>query len=158
MIKIKPLPAGLTMRDREVMIATGFGSGRLSPAPGTWGTLAAWVLALIWGPKLMLIALPMAVAGGLWAIRKYQDRSGEHDPGMIVIDEWAGIWVALAFTTTTFEMVLALVLFRILDIWKPWPIRWLDKNVSGAMGVMLDDIAAGLLAGVCVAGYGLWIL
>lgn len=157
MITIKPLPGNMTMSESYAMIATGFGSGRISPAPGTWGTLAAWILAFFWGQTLLMVAIPFALLGGVWAIRKFQEHSGDHDNGMIVIDEWVGIWITLLFATFIDQWILAFILFRIFDIWKPFPIGWLDKKVPGAWGVMIDDVVAGLFAGLCLYGYGLWM-
>ena len=69
---------------------------------------------------------------------------GKLDPSWVVIDEWAGLAAALIGTYTLPSMLVALVLFRFFDIFKPWPISWLDRNIGGAFGVMLDDVAAGL--------------
>jgi len=160
MISIKSLPNHLTLRNPAALIATGFGSGLIHPAPGTWGTLAAWILGLMvmsQGKVILLLALLAAVIAGLWAIEKFQAASGEHDSGMIVIDEWAGIWLAMLLIAPFWDqIILVFVLFRIFDIWKPWPIGWMDKNIKGAWGVMADDLAAGALAGAIVYGYGLW--
>lgn len=153
----KPLPAGLTMKNPAALIATGFGSGRMYPAPGTWGTLAAWVIGFVMSKPALIVALVLAVIGGLWAIKKYEAQSATHDSGMIVIDEWAGVWLAMLFASFLDQAILAFVLFRALDIIKPGLIGWLDKNVSGAWGVMADDLAAGLAAGIIVYGYGLWM-
>lgn len=161
MIRITPLPGNLSMRDPAVLIATGLGSGRLTPASGTWGTLAAWVLALFLlshGKVVLILALLAAVIAGFWAIEKYEAASNDHDSGTIVIDEWAGIWLTLLFAAPFWDhLLLSFLLFRLFDIWKPWPIRWLERNISGPSGVIVDDLAAGLLAGICVYGYATWI-
>ncbi len=157
MIKITPLPVGLQWRNPAVLIATGLGSGRLSPAPGTWGTLAAWLLALALPKTAIIFLLVAACAAGFWAITEFQKKSGTHDNGMIVIDEWAGIWIAMLFANSPEGLLLALLLFRIFDVLKPWPVSHFDKNVHGAEGVMLDDIVAGIMAGICVYGAGLWM-
>jgi phosphatidylglycerophosphatase A len=157
MMAFKPLPAGMTMKNPAALIATGFGSGRMHPAPGTWGTLAAWVLGFVMTKHALAIAFIVAMLAGLWAVRRFEAESASHDNGMIVIDEWAGMWLAMMFASFWDQAVLAFVLFRFFDIWKPWPIRWMDKNIAGAWGVMVDDVAAGLAAGVLVYGYGLWI-
>lgn len=161
-MKIRPLPAPLSMRDPAVLIATGLGSGRLTPAPGTWGTLAAWLLGAylmeIQGKPAVFLALMAATAIGWWAIEQWEDKSGDHDNGMIVIDEWAGIFLTLLFCTPHWISILAaLVLFRVFDILKPFPIGWLDKNVQGPAGVMVDDLMAGIYAGICVWGLS-WII
>lgn len=162
MISIKPLPSMMTMKDPAVLIATGLGSGRLAPAPGTWGTAAAWVIGLMLmsqGKAVIALAIAASIIAGLWAVEKFEAACGSHDNGMIVIDEWAGIWVTLLLAAPFWDqLILGFAVFRLFDIWKPWPIRWLDKNVAGAWGVMIDDIVAGLAAGLCVYGYGLWTL
>ncbi|MBU6235325.1 MAG: phosphatidylglycerophosphatase A [Alphaproteobacteria bacterium] len=154
-----PLPAPLVWKSPEVLIATGLGSGRISPASGTWGTLAAWVLAVTLPKTAIIFLLILACAAGFWAINEFQKKSGTHDNGMIVIDEWAGIWVAMLFCMPhrLDQLALAFLLFRIFDVLKPWPVSHFDKNVEGAEGVMLDDIVAGVMAGICVYGYGLWM-
>lgn len=157
MIKISPLPEGLVWRDPAVLIATGLGSGRFSPASGTWGTLAAWLLALALPKPAIILLLILACAGGFWAITEFQKKSGTHDAGMIVIDEWAGIWIAMLFAHSPEGLLLAFLFFRIFDVLKPWPVSHFDKNVEGAEGVMLDDIVAGVMAGICVYGVGLWM-
>lgn len=161
-MKIRALPYPLTMRDPAVLIATGFGSGRLTPAPGTWGTLAAWLLGAYMlhanGKPAVFLALMAAMAIGWWAVERWEIKSNDHDNGMIVIDEWAGIFLTLLFCAPNWISVLAaLVLFRFFDILKPFPINWLDKNVQGPAGVMLDDIMAGIYAGLCVWGLS-WII
>lgn len=158
MIKIAPLPAPLSNRDPAVLIATGFGSGRLAPAPGTWGSVAAWLLALAMPKALLVVAIVLALAGGWWAVTSFQKQSETHDSGMIVIDEWAGVWIAMLFTACSClgPALLALFFFRVFDVLKPWPIRWLDRELGGAAGVMLDDVAAGLAAGMCVWGVTQW--
>jgi phosphatidylglycerophosphatase A len=157
MIKISPLPANLHWLDPAVLIATGLGSGRITPAPGTWGTLAAFAIAFALPKTAIIFLLMLACVSGFWAITQFQTKSQTHDSGMIVIDEWAGIWIAMLFAYTPLQLVLAFVLFRLFDILKPWPVRHFDQNVKGAEGVMMDDIVAGLMAGIIVYGAGLWM-
>jgi phosphatidylglycerophosphatase A len=136
-------------------IACGFGSG-LSPwAPGTMGSLAALL------PWLALRQLPMwgcllAIAGifvlGIWVSNRLTARLSLHDPGCIVIDEFVGQWLALCFAPAGFLWIVAgFVLFRIFDVWKPWPVSWADRNVGGGLGVMLDDVVAGVVAAIVLA-------
>ena len=153
----KPLPTGMSMKNPATLIATGFGSGRMYPMPGTWGSMAAWILAFVVSKPVLIVAFVLACIGGLWAAKHFEDQSHSHDSNMIVIDEWAGMWLAMLFASFLDQAVLAFVLFRVFDIWKPGLIGWLDKNVSGAWGVMADDLAAGLAAGIIVYGYGLWM-
>lgn len=126
-----------------------FKIGKLPLAPGTWSSLAAvsiWLLVAdsVAGP--VFIALTALVAGlGFWSAAVIVRATGERDPSRIVIDEWAGQWTALIALPVTWEYGLAAFsLFRLLDIWKPWPIRALDNQASG-WGVMADDLAAGFL-------------
>ncbi|MEM1373757.1 MAG: phosphatidylglycerophosphatase A [Pseudomonadota bacterium] len=134
--------------------------GYLRPAPGTWGSLAAAVLAVplisFGSPALLLGCIVLSFALGLWATRR-ETASGPHDPSEIVVDEVAGQWVALLPIALLFEqrdageayfygaVAFAFALFRLFDIWKPWPVSWADRRTD-AWGVMLDDIVAGILA------------
>lgn len=148
-------------------VATLAGIGRLTPAPGTWGSLAAlpagWVLHGLGGFPLLAAATLAAIALGYWAAGKEHAAGVPHDAPEIVIDELAGLWIALwplsaglwhagapAWLFPWPGWVGAFVLFRLLDIWKPGPVGWADRQ-PGAMGVMLDDVIAGGLAAVGVA-------
>jgi phosphatidylglycerophosphatase A len=132
-------------------IASLLGAGFLRPAPGTWGSAAA----LVPGAALLALAGPLAVAAGAvvlavlgwWAVGRELQRDADPDPGWIVIDEAAGIWVALAgLPGFGWPGVLAaFALFRLLDIAKPGPVGWADRK-GGAAGVMLDDLLAGAIA------------
>ncbi|MEQ9488404.1 MAG: phosphatidylglycerophosphatase A [Alphaproteobacteria bacterium] len=152
----KPVP----LSDPGVMIATVFGIGRIRPAPGTWGSLAALPLPLLapagFDPLLLIPAAALAFIIGCWAANRYQQLSGAHDAGEVVIDEVCGQWIALCLVALTPIAILAgFVLFRLFDIVKPWPIRWADKNIGGGFGVMLDDVLAGVAAAVCLYGIAL---
>lgn len=135
------------------ILATWFGAGLVPRAPGTWGTLAA--LPFAWGllsiaswPGLAVAALAV-YALGLWSAGAYMAHTKTHDPGQIVIDEVVGVWIALLpAPLAPLPFVLGVVLFRFFDIVKPWPISWIDRNVGGAHGVMLDDVLAGAFAGI----------
>lgn len=141
-------------------VATWGGSGMLPKAPGTWGTLAALPCAYVILLSPFSWALPAATALvlglGLWAGKIYMEKSKTHDPGQIVVDEVVGQWLVLIPLGTRvrpLEWLLAFILFRLFDIWKPWPICVADRRVSGSFGVMLDDILAGILAAVIMIGY-----
>ena len=139
--------------------------GTLRPAPGTWGSLAALpcalVLYLLGGPLLLLVLTIVVGTAGVWTIRHQIDASTDKDPAEIVIDEVAGQWVALlpvafgawhagaAVTALWPGWLAAFILFRLFDIWKPGPIGWADAR-GDALGVMLDDLIAGVFAGLCV--------
>ncbi|MFU8819778.1 MAG: phosphatidylglycerophosphatase A [Desulfurivibrio sp.] len=140
--------------DKLVMLlATGFGLGRLPKAPGTWGTLAAFPIQLA-----LLTLAPLTYALALAAIfilavvvagmaEKILDRP---DPGMVVIDEIIGMLIALiAVPATPLAWLAAFLFFRFFDILKPWPIRLIDQRCHGGLGIVLDDILAGLYALAC---------
>lgn len=147
----------LDFKNPATWVATWFGCGLIHPAPGTWGTLGGLplglVLLLFGGKYALIVGIILVTIAGLWAARRFEDMTGHHDHGMIVIDEVAGIWITLLATTLApVSIILAVVLFRAFDILKPWPISWLDKNIGGAWGVMLDDLVAGVAAGLCLWG------
>jgi phosphatidylglycerophosphatase A len=148
------------------VVATFFGAGMMKPGPGTYGSVAA---VLLWfgvahfsGVGLVGLAVGTAVAAlaavlvGIPAATIAARESGRKDPGFVVIDEVAGQWIALIGMRPDWRhAALALALFRVFDIWKPWPIRRLEKLPEGT-GIMLDDVAAGVLAmavGLVVGGW-----
>ena len=139
------------------LVATGFGTGRLPAAPGTWGSLAAlpvaWLLVSAGGAPLLAAAAAVTSLVGWWASAAYlrtSDSGG--DPGEVVIDEIAGQWIALLFAPHTLTAyALAFALFRLFDIWKPWPVGWADRNLPGGRGVMADDLLAGVYAALGTA-------
>jgi phosphatidylglycerophosphatase A len=137
-------------------LATFFGAGFLKPGPGTYGSAAALLLwyaaAHIFHPGFItlaiatLIAAILATAIGIPASTIVAREAGREDPGFVVIDEVAGQLIALILAAPVWsEAILALLLFRLFDIWKPWPIRRLEELPEGT-GIMLDDVAAGILA------------
>lgn len=146
-------PPRPSLRDPAVLLATVFGIGRLPKAPGTWGSLAAlpfgWWIASLGGPLALAIAAAAVFAVGIWACAGYERATGTHDSGDCVIDEVAGQWIVLLVTPLDpLFYAGAFVLFRVFDILKPWPTGWADKNVHGGLGVMLDDVLAGLQGAV----------
>jgi phosphatidylglycerophosphatase A len=131
-------------------IATACGAGYSPVAPGTCGTLVtvplAWALAgLPWWQFAIVVAGVIAV--GIWAADRADRAWGTHDSGRIVIDEVAGYLVTVAAVDRASWAPLAVgfVVFRALDITKPPPIRWLDQNLPGGFGVVIDDVAAGVV-------------
>lgn len=137
------------LQDPRLLIAFGFGSGLLKPAPGTWGSLVGLLLFL---PLATLPDPAFAAAVGVGAVLGVPlctyagKRLGVADHPGIVWDEIIGVWLALAFLPLEVApLVAGFVLFRFFDIIKPWPISLLER-ISGGLGVMLDDIAAGLAA------------
>lgn len=137
--------------------SVGFGSGLLKPAPGTWGSLFGLCIGyiLLQQPFALLALLggSLVITGiSTVCISLIEEASGIHDAPEIVVDEIAGQWVALAplaiLPYSWFELSISFFLFRLFDIWKPWPIGPLDKKVSGGFGVMIDDLVAGIFAAI----------
>jgi len=130
----------------------------LSPyAPGTVGTIAGAVVAFLILQHLPLSTLfLLTILITIIAVKEinlYEKETSTHDPREIVIDEVAGIWFAFVLSSATItQMILSVVFFRIFDIWKPSVIGRIDKNVKGGLGVMGDDLLAGMFAGICSAG------
>jgi phosphatidylglycerophosphatase A len=135
-------------------IATFGGAGLIKPAPGTWGSLAALPFAYVIGTTFGSLGLAFSAllifALGAWSAGAYERSSGAHDPSEVVIDEVAGQWIALLpviyFGLGWIGWLLAFALFRLFDIWKPGPIRQLDRRFPGGIGTMIDDVAAGVVA------------
>lgn len=143
---IKPTPFSSPMQ----FLAFGFGSG-LSPwAPGTAGTLLAIPLYLLvahWSLPVYTGFIVLTIVLGTWFCDAASRELDVHDHPGIVWDEFVGYWITMwALPTTWTWMVAGFVVFRILDITKPWPIGLLDKKVKGGFGIMIDDIVAGVLA------------
>jgi phosphatidylglycerophosphatase A len=138
------------MSDPVLFLAFGFGSGLAKKAPGTFGTLAAvplYLLLVQTGQLPYWILTALVSVFGIWICGKAAEKLGEHDFGGIVWDEIAGLLVTLAFVPFSWPAVIVgFVLFRLFDIVKPWPIRWIDQQVTGGLGIMLDDIVAGFFA------------
>lgn len=131
-----------------MLIATGFYSGYLPKAPGTWGSLVGLLLFFL----LHRLSLPvyLAVVAGLFIVGFFTAGGAEKildskDPGIIVIDEIVGILVAMiAVPLTPLTMIIGFILFRIFDIAKPFPVNFFDQRFHGGLGIMLDDVVAGL--------------
>lgn len=131
-------------------LATAFGAGYSPIAPGTCGTIVtiplAWALApLVMWQYLAITAGIIALA--IWAAHRADLAWGSHDSGRIVIDEVAGYLVTMTFVSRTSAVALGIgfIVFRALDITKPFPVRWIDQNWPGGWGVVLDDVAAGVM-------------
>lgn len=127
------------------LVATLGGAGLLRPGPGTWGSAVVLPLVLL-GPLSCLVLALVVTLAGYWAAQQVL-RDDTEDPGWFVADEGAGMLIALAaLPAATWPGVLAaFALFRLLDIAKPWPVSWADRQ-AGALGVMLDDLVAGAIA------------
>ena len=152
--------------DPYYFVAFGFGSGLLPGAPGTWGSLvglAVYLLVALLAPPdpiLWLACVGVALIGGIALCDKVSRDMGEHDHAGIVWDEITGIWLVLvAIPPGWYWLVVAFILFRLLDIVKPWPIAWIDSRVKGGVGIMLDDVLAALIAWLVIQvahGYFAW--
>ena len=131
-------------------LAFGFGSGLSPKAPGTAGTLAAipLYLLLVQLPLLgYLLAVCLITLGGIWLCGESSRRLGVHDHGGIVWDEFAGFFVTMIAAPSGWVWIgLGFALFRLFDIWKPWPVRVADRHIHGGLGIMLDDLLAGVYA------------
>lgn len=149
------------LSDPAQLLATGFGSGLAPWMPGTVGTLAAlpaaWLLTLLpLGLQLLLVAL--AAVAGCWLCGAAARAAGVHDHPAIVWDEFVGLWLAcIALPDGLWALPAAFLLFRLLDIVKPWPIRLVDRRVGGGLGIMLDDLLAGAGAWLVLQGVA-WLL
>ncbi|WP_205881861.1 phosphatidylglycerophosphatase A [Leeia sp.] len=134
-------------------LSLGLGSGLMRPAPGTWGSLASWPLYLLmahWLTPMQIVwaCLPLFVLG-VFCCARTGKALGVVDHGAIVWDEMVACWLLFALTPAAlWSQLLALLLFRLFDISKPWPIRWLDARMKNGFGVMLDDLLAMLFAWV----------
>ena len=162
-----PLPANASLPDRLVYwLGIGLGSGLPRRAPGTWGTVGSIVIAI---PLLSLGFVPFLIITilscviGSWICGRTSELMGGHDNPHIVWDEWAGMWLTLlplsymgiangnswqniTQPSSIVAIIIAFILFRFFDIIKPPPIGWADKKVAGGLGIMLDDIIAGVMA------------
>ena len=139
----------------SVLMATFFGVGFIPGAPGTYGAIAClpllWFAGTLDWPIRLGLFVTTLIASVVWSDRAGK-AFGEKDCQNIVIDEVVGVWIALVWLPepTLAMFAVALVAFRLFDITKPWPISWLDENIDGGLGVVLDDVAAGLAAALVV--------
>lgn len=167
-----PCPPSATAFDKLIYwLGIGLGSGLPKKAAGTWGTVGGFVIAL---PMLLLGFwgfFAITVLGcliGSFICGKTSDLMQVHDDPHIVFDEWVGMWIALLpsvwllastqsgnksglahlHPSLVLLFIIPFVLFRFFDIIKPFPIKWVDKNVSGGFGILIDDVLAGIMAGV----------
>ena len=157
--KMRANIAALDFKDKSTWLATWGGTGLLLPAPGTWGTLAALPFAYgleeFGGAKMLIFATIIMAVAGMRATLMVEKRLNSHDNSLIVVDEVAGMWLTLGIASTQLELAavhygIGFIAFRFFDILKPFPVGWLDKNTPGALGVMLDDLAAGIYAGIVI--------
>jgi phosphatidylglycerophosphatase A len=159
------VPEGAAIRDVATFLASGAGVGLSRWAPGTMGS--ALGVAVVWPieePSLILCwsAWALATVTAIWAAQKAGKSWGVVDHPAIVIDEVVGVWLAillpmslLSVTTPSLNLLIScLLVFRVYDIVKPWPVNWSERRFKGGLGVVSDDLVAGAMAGFCVtAGY-----
>ncbi|WP_459814527.1 phosphatidylglycerophosphatase A family protein [Campylobacter concisus] len=140
----------------QKLFLTFFGFGLLQKAPGTWGSIAGavvayFVLYFLSSTTLFLASILLFLVS-ISVIDDFEKKVNSHDESFIVIDEVAGVWLAIAISGATIsQLILSLVLFRVLDIKKPSIIGRIDRNVKGGLGVMGDDMVAGFFAGIISA-------
>jgi phosphatidylglycerophosphatase A len=138
------------LKNTHHMIALGFGAGLYKKAPGTLGTLVAIPFFLTINKAdiyLQLLFVVMVFILGIWSSNVTSKSLKLKDPSCIVIDEIAAFLLLLILINpNTYQLIYAFILFRIFDIWKPYPISWLENRYSGGFGIMIDDIAAALMA------------
>lgn len=148
----KSIPPSMLMKHPVLLLATGFGSGLLPKAPGTYGTLIAipiyvvlssFDLATYWITFMSLFLI------GILICKKATELLGVQDHPSIVWDEIVGYLITMYSIPQNWTLVLAgFILFRVIDIYKPWPIRTIEKTVKGGLGIMLDDVVAGVSANI----------
>ena len=145
------------------LLTTFFGVGYLRPASGTWASALAVILAIflhgVGGFPLLLLATLVIIPIGFVAVKNdlATRKDGVTDPSEIVIDEVAGQWLTLALAPPDpLAYGVGFALFRLFDIWKPWPVRWADRHLAGGLGVMADDILAGLYGAALMAAFVHW--
>jgi len=161
----------LSVEQRRALLATpagwlacGFGSGLAPVAQGTFGSLAAllpWLLLRELPLPIYLAVLLLGFAVGVWACDIAGRALGVDDHRSLVWDEFIGQWIALlpllipgllpASGLAWWMLLAGFALFRLFDVWKPWPISWLDRYLKGGMGVMIDDVVAGIFAAIVLA-------
>ena len=139
-----------------LILATWFGTGLMPWAPGTFGTLAALpVVAVLcfFGPVVSGIAFIILFYVATWSSETSRILLKKDDPSEVVIDEAAGLLLTMYLLPLTWQsLLLGFILFRLFDIWKPFPIRWIDRKIKGGIGIVLDDLVAGIFANLCVRG------
>lgn len=146
----------------DVAVATWLGSGLLPRAPGTWGSAAAlpfaWLITTWWGQAGLAVAVAVVFAAGLWSAERASTRARTEDPGWIVVDEVCGQWLVLLAAPIGDGVWygVGFAVFRIFDIVKPWPVSWAERRFRGGLGIMLDDVLAGVYGMGVLWGLVLW--
>ena len=150
---MEKLPQGF-LKNPVNFLAFGLGSGCAPKAPGTFGTAAAVLFYLplqylsLW---LYLGFIVVSFVLGVWLCDRASKALGVHDHGGIVWDEFVGYWITMIAAPAGWVwMLVGFLLFRLFDIWKPWPIKIADEVVEGGFGIMIDDVLAGIYALICL--------
>ncbi|MCY3884759.1 MAG: phosphatidylglycerophosphatase A [Gammaproteobacteria bacterium] len=148
-------------RDPVVLVASGFGIGWIAPAPGTVASLIVaggyWWFVSPTSVAIQIATIAFVCLFALITLQVLVRKYGYVDARQIVIDEIAGVTIALSLLPEVLWVcILAFVLFRLFDIWKPFPIGWIDKTMKSGMGILLDDLMAGGMA--CVIATAAWII
>lgn len=156
----------MRLSDKHILLlATGFGSGNAPFSPGTFGSAAAlplcvlvWLLGLAFGTPFAFLLITALVIVSIVVAEEAEKLLGEKDPPCVVIDEFAGMLITFAGISLTWEVaIVGFLLFRFFDILKPIPVRTLEKILPGGAGIVMDDVAAGVMAGL-VLQIGLWAI
>lgn len=152
----------MNLKDRGILLlATGGGCGNSPYAPGTVGSLAALPLGWLLSHQAIGVALVSVTVFAIIAIgiaHRAAELMHRKDPGAVVIDEFAGVLVAcVGLELSLGGSLVSVGLFRVFDILKPFPVGWLDRRLKGGLGIVADDLAAGLLANLAYRG-GAWLL
>lgn len=146
---IQPIFNEQSLTSPAVLLCTWFGSGLIKPMSGTWGTIAALPIAFIIltyaNIYLLLTFTIILYLLGIHVIKIYFGKNKLEDRSEIVIDEVVGVWIALLFSETNYyKWFLIFLIFRVLDISKPWPAKIFDKKTTNAHNIMLDDVVVGI--------------
>ena len=137
----------------DYFLAFGLGSGLAPVAPGTAGSALGLLLFIpaLYAPfPVQVIIIVIGFALGVWVSDRVAKHMEVKDPGGIVWDEFVGMWITLLWLPSEIWLLPAFLLFRLFDIWKPWPVRVADEKLAGGLGIMLDDVFAGFYALVAV--------
>ena len=133
----------------DYFLAFGLGSGLAAVAPGTAGSALGLLLFIpaLYAPfSVQVVIIVIGFVLGVWVSDRVAKHMEVKDPGGIVWDEFVGMWITLLWLPSLIWLLPAFLLFRLFDIWKPWPVRIADEKLVGGLGIMLDDVFAGLYA------------
>lgn len=140
----------MLLKKPSCFLAYGFGAGLSPKAPGTVGTLVAIPLYYLMQPLslwLYLAVIVIAFIAGIWICQQAVKWLNQEDPSAVVWDEFVGYWVTMIAAPAGWQwMLMGFILFRLFDIWKPWPVSIADRKLHGGFGIMLDDVIAGVYA------------